>query len=618
MKKRILSMMLASAVAVGLMGCGQKGAQTAAESAQTVAESEKETQAQETAEAGGTDTVEIQILATSDMHGKFAPYDYALNEESMSGSVAQVAAAVKELRNDNTLMIDVGDVIQDNSADLFMEDEIHPMILAMNAIGYDVCVTGNHEYNYGMDALKRILSQNQAKILTANVFDRDGNAIADPYVILERGGVKIGIIGMVTPNITKWDAVNLEGCTITNPVEETKKAIAQLDGKVDLLIGVAHMGEDNEYGVADSGVTDLAEKCPELDVILAAHEHKLVEGTYINDVLVVENKNSAQTMAQVNITLAKDKDGTYEVTDRTSKSITISEYEPDQELMDKLAPYDERAKEVANTIIGKLEGGDLAPENEILGIPQATIEDTAMLDLIHQVQMYYTDADVSGAALFNEDSNLKAGDIKKSDVSLIYKYTNTLYKLKMTGKQLKTYMEWSAGYYNTYKDGDLTVSFNPDIRMFNYDMFAGVNYDINVSKEPGSRIENLTKTDGTPVEDDDVFIVAVNNYRAGTHLLNYGTVYQEGEELPELLEMDVMGNIGGVRELIADYIVNVKNGVITPEVDNNWKITGTTWDEADHKKVAELVKAGKITIPASDDQRTPNVKSVTVEDIKNQ
>ncbi len=142
------------------------------------------------------------------------------------------------------------------------------------------------------------------------------------------------------------------------------------------------------------------------------------------------------------------------------------------------------------------------------GFPQAAIEDTAMLDLINQVQMYYTDADVSAAALFNEDSNLRAGDIKKSDVSLIYKYTNTLYKLRMTGKQLRTYMEWSAEYYNTYMDGDLTVSFNPDIRMFNYDMFAGVNYEINVSKGTGRRIENLTKKDGTPVLDDDVFIVA--------------------------------------------------------------------------------------------------------------
>lgn len=616
MKKAVLSMMLVLTVALSGIGCAKKPAANTDLGNESTAPGTTEGTQADAAEEKGNEAVQIRILATSDMHGKFVPYDYALNEESMSGSVAQVATAVKELRNENTLVVDVGDVIQDNSADLFIEDEIHPMILAMNRVGYDVCVTGNHEYNYGMDTLKRILSQNHAKILTGNVLDQEGKAIADPYTVIEKGGVKIGLIGMVTPNITKWDSVNLQGCTVTNPVDETKKAIDQLEGKVDLLIAVEHMGEDNEYDVPDSGVTDLAEKCPELDVILAAHEHKLVEGRLINNVLVVENKNSAQTMAQIDITLKKDENGNYQVTDRDSKSIEISGYEPEAELMAELEPYDKRAKEVANTVIGRLEGGDLAPENEIPGIPQAAIEDTAMLDLINQVQMYYTDADVSAAALFNEDSNLRAGDIKKSDVSLIYKYTNTLYKLRMTGKQLRTYMEWSAEYYNTYMDGDLTVSFNPDIRMFNYDMFAGVNYEINVSKEPGSRIENLTKKDGTPVLDDDVFIVAVNNYRAGTQLLNYGTVYQEGEVLPELLEMDVKGNIGGVRELIADYIVNVKNGVLVPEVDHNWKITGNTWNEEDHNKAVELVKEGKIFIPMSDDQRTPNVKSVTVEDLK--
>lgn len=620
MKKPILGVMLAMAMAAGLAGCAQKtGGDVQTESSQTAAESTKETTDAESEGSGDkAEQVKIQILATSDMHGKFIPYDYALNEESLTGSVAQVAAAVKELRDDNTLVVDAGDVIQDNSADLFIEDEIHPMMLAMNKIGYDVCVTGNHEYNYGMDVLERILSQYEAKILTGNVLDREGKAIADPYMIVEKGGVKIGIIGMVTPNIVKWDSVNLKDCTVKDPVEETKKAIAELDGKVDLLVGVMHMGESNEYDVPNSGVTDLAEQCPELDVIVAAHEHKLVEGALINNVLVVENKNSAQTMSQIEITMEKGEDGHYEVKDKTSRSIAIGDYMPDEEMMKELASYDERAKEVANTVIGKLEGGDLAPENEIAGIPQAAVEDTAMLDLINKVQMYYTDADVSAAALFNEDSNLKEGDIKKSDVSLIYKYTNTLYKLKMTGKQLKQYMEWSVSYYNTYKDGDLTVSFDPEIRMFNYDMFAGVNYDINVSREAGSRIENLTRKDGSPVADEDEFIVAVNNYRAGTQLLNYGTIFQEGEELPELLEMDVMGNIGGVRELIADYIVNVKKGVITPEVDNNWKITGTSWDEADHKKAAELVNSGKITIPTSEDQRTPNVKSITIDDIKNQ
>jgi len=239
-----------------------------------------------------------------------------------------------------------------------------------------------------------------------------------------------------------------------------------------------------------------------------------------------------------------------------------------------------------------------------------------MIDLINKVQMYYTGAEVSAAAAFDSRANMKAGDIHKSDISLIYKYANTLYKLKMTGSQLKRYMEWSTQYYNTYKPGDLTISFNEKIRGYNYDMFSGVKYDVDISKEPGSRIVNLTKMDGTAIKDTDSFIVAVNNYRASSQLLSYGEIFKTGEDLPILLEKDVRGDIGGVRELIKDYIINVKAGVLTPELDNNWKVIGNNWDPAMRAKAVELLNAGTITIPVSQDGRTPNVRAVTIEDIK--
>ena len=267
-------------------------------------------------------------------------------------------------------------------------------------------------------------------------------------------------------------------------------------------------------------------------------------------------------------------------------------------------------------MIGKLEGGILAPENEIAEIPTAQIQDTALMDLIQEVQMYYTDADVSAAALFIMDANLHEGDIRKCDTAQVYKYNNALYKLQMTGAQLKKYMKWTESYYNTYKPGDLTISFSEDMRAYNYDMFQGINYKINISNEVGNRIENLTWPDGIPVEDDDTFTIAVNNYRAISQLLTVGEVFQEGDDLPVLLEMDVNGDIGGVRELIGQYISEVKGGTITPETDNNWKITGNNWNEEAHEKTVELLKSGKLTIETSADGRTPNVKSITEDDIK--
>ena len=560
--------------------------------------------------------IDIQILATSDLHGKFYPYDYAINEESKSGSLTQIATAVKKYRTDNTIIVDVGDTIQDNYSEMFFKDKIHPMMLAMNEIGYDIWAIGNHEFNYGVENLKNIMNQSTSKVLIGNLYNPDGTSFADSYTIIEKDGVKIGVIGMCTPNITKWDSVNLKDYIVTDPVEETKKIVKDLRDKVDILIATVHMGEENEYDVPNSGANDLANACPELDLIIAAHEHKLVEETYVNNVLIVENKSSGATMSKVNIVVEKDKFGC-KIVDRKAESIKISEYESDKELSKKLAPYNERAKKEANIIIGELVGGNLVPENEIAEIPQAQIEPTSLIDLINEVQMYYTDAQVSSAALFNIDANLEPGKIKKSDTSLIYKYGNTLYKVQMTGKQLKKYMEWSANYYNTYNPKDLTISFNENVRGFNYDMFSGVDYQIDISEKPGNRIKNLkwTKT-GKEVKDDEVFVIAVNNYRVNTHLLSYGEIYKEGEELPKVLEIDVNGKIGGVRELIGDYIKNVKGGKITPNNPKNWEIIGNNWDEEKHKKAVQMIREGKIKIPSSQDGRTPNVKSITEDDLK--
>lgn len=560
--------------------------------------------------------IDIQILATSDLHGKFYPYDYAINEESKSGSLTQIATAVKKYRTDNTIIVDVGDTIQDNYSEMFFKDKIHPMMLAMNEIGYDIWAIGNHEFNYGVENLKNIMKQSTSKVLIGNLYNPDGTSFADSYTIIEKDGVKIGVIGMCTPNITKWDSVNLKDYIVTDPVEEIKKIVKDLRDKVDVLIATVHMGEENEYDVPNSGANDLANACPELDLIIAAHEHKLVEETYVDNVLIVENKSSGATMSKVNIVVEKDKSGC-KIVDRKAESIKISEYESDKELSKKLAPYNERAKKEANIIIGELVGGNLVPENEIVEIPQAQIEPTSLIDLINEVQMYYTDAQVSSAALFNIDANLEPGKIKKSDTSLIYKYGNTLYKVQMTGKQLKKYIEWSANYYNTYNPKDLTISFNENVRGFNYDMFSGVDYQIDISEKPGNRIKNLkwTKT-GKEVKDDEVFVIAVNNYRVNTHLLSYGEIYEEGEELPKVLEIDVNGKIGGVRELIGDYIKNVKGGKIAPNNPKNWEIIGNNWDEEKHKKAVQMIREGKIKIPSSQDGRTPNVKSITEDDLK--
>lgn len=564
------------------------------------------------------ETKEIQILSTSDLHGKFAPYDYAVNEESTSGSMAQIQTILNEIRTDNTILVDVGDTIQGNSSDLFLEDEVHPMIQAMNYMKYDAWVLGNHEFNYGVDTLKHVMKGAQMPVLNGNVYDEEGKLLTGTsYTIVEKDGVKIALIGMVTPNITRWDSANLEGYKVTDPVEETKKIIEEIGDQADIIVAAEHMGESNEYEVDNSGVVDLANACPELDVILAAHEHKLVEGTEVNGVLIVENLDAGKTLAQVKLTVEEQEDGSFEVADKTSAIYAVEDYEADKGFMEALADADTCAKEDANTVIGTLTGGPLAPESEINGIAQAKLQESALIDLINEVQMYYTGADVSAVALFNDATNMQNGDIHKCDLSLIYKYANTLYKMEMTGAQLKKYMEWSASYYNTFKDGDLTISFNEEIPGFNYDIFSGVNYEIDISKEPGERIQNLTRPDGTEIAENDILSVAVNNYRAASQLTTYGEIYKEGEELPKILEIDVRGDIGGVRELIGDYIMNVKGGALeAPKLTGNWKLTGYNWDEELHEKAVQLINEGKLELPTDESGRNTNVRSITEADLE--
>lgn len=575
--------------------------------------------------APAEDTKTIQILQTSDIHGKFVPFKYATYEEDLSGSLAQISTVIKEKRNENTILIDVGDSIQDNSADLFLEDDIHPVILGFNTIGYDFWCLGNHEFNFGVDTLKRVIGQFKGTVLAGNVYDKDGQTkLGATYEIVNKDGVDVAVIGVDTPNITKWDSDNLEGYKVTNPIDETRAAIAEVKDKADVIVVACHMDFDNEFGVEGSGALDIAKACPEADVILAAHGHtKKVE--YVNDgkTLIAENLNFGQTMNDIDITVKSDGNGGYEVVDNgiACETISMKGVEADPEIVGVLEPYNERAKADAQTVIGKLAGGDLVRKTEIEGITQAQIEESAMMNLINDVQMYYGSqegekVDVSAAAVFSPEANIKEGDIKKCDASLIYKYDNTIYKLKVTGKQLKQYMEWSVAYYNTYRPGDLTISFDPKVRSYLYDIFGGVKYDIDITKDAGNRVTNLTKKDGTPITDEEELVLAVNNYRADSYLLTDGGVFStaNGDTFPVVLERNCYNGIA-IRDLIAKYIQEVKNGTITPEYYGDWKVVGNNWDQKKHAKMAELINQGIFSIVNSEDGRTPNVKTFTEEDL---
>ena len=607
-------------------------------------------------------TTTVQILTTTDTHGMFVPYSYETNKPNFSGSLAQIATEVKKLRAKfpkNTILVDNGDMIQGNSQALFIDGKSNPMILAMNEMGYDLINIGNHEFNYGIPALKHVMSQFKAadgdtdSVLCGNVYEKDGKHLFAPYkIVTTKDGIKVGFIGMVTPNITRWDAPNLKGYKVTNPVTETQKIILKIKDKVDVLVAIDHMGEESEYGTHGSGVIDLAKACPELDMIICGHAHMNIPGNYFykgkvypqdkvpddakeNGILIVGAGNRGEVLGQILISLTK-LDNKFILENRAdsihSKLVSM-EYEkdgkklhviPDPELVKLLEPFNQKAINDGNKIIGKLTGTKpLAPENNIKGISQRMLEPNAMIQLINNTQVYYGEKmikgkkiKVSAAALLNLEGNVFPGKIRKSDMSLIYKYPNTLYVLKMTGEQLKTFMEYCGGFFNQYKTGDLTISFNPDFRFYLFCNFAGVTYDINISKPAGQRIENLKWNDGSVVKATDDFYLATNNYMANSQLTRYGSVYKKGSSLPIIIaRSDNFSGMGNLQKLLADYIENVNHGKIKATCIPNWKITGNNWSKKQHDVAVKLINKGVISVQ-DHYARSPNSKSITWKEVQ--
>ena len=190
-----------------------------------------------------------------------------------------------------------------------------------------------------------------------------------------------------------------------------------------------------------------------------------------------------------------------------------------------------------------------------------------------------------------------------------------LYKVLLTGRQLRMYMEWSARFYNTFHVGDLTMSFNPDVPPYNYDILAGVQYEVDISRDPGSRIRGLRWPDGTEVRDGDIIELATYDYRANTVLLMPGIIFEE-DDMPQLMNMDVRGDIGGVRELIGDYIANVMDGVISPVADGHWRIVGNEWDDDLRREAIRLVAEAKLAAVGQNDVRGVSSKSITDAEVK--
>jgi 2',3'-cyclic-nucleotide 2'-phosphodiesterase / 3'-nucleotidase len=513
---------------------------------------------------------QVVILSTTDLHGNIYPIDYYTNKADARG-LAKLATAIKQARKDNPnlLLLDSGDTIQGTPLE-YIHNKINntppdPMMLAMSALKYDAMAVGNHEYNFGLKVLEKARREASFPWLSSNTYKSGTEeTFYDPYVVKEVGGVRIGILGLTTPGIPNWEnPQNYSGLEFRETVAEAKKWVPILREKerADLVVVSMHMGIEEDLRTGElnpsnvpneNAAVRIAREVSGVDVILMGHTHREVPSLFINGVLLTQANYWGKHLARVDVYLDK-VDDRWRVAAKSARTIPMDErVKPDEEILALAKPYDEETQKWLSRVIGE------SPAE--LTARDARFQDSAILDLIQRVQLDAGKGEVSMTAAFNAEARIPKGPVTVRDIAGLYIYENTLVTLEVTGQQLKDALEHSAKYFLPFVPGKRPADLiNEKIPSFNFDIAEGVTYDLDITREIGSRIQNL-RFKGKPVAPTQKLRLVTNNYRVnggGGYNMYRGApvVYKSSEE---------------IRELIIDWVE--RNKVIPAEPTRNWRL----------------------------------------------
>ncbi len=458
------------------------------------------------------------MAATTDVHGRIRGWDYYANAPDSLRGLSRAATIIDSLRKVSfvyPVIVDAGDFLQGNPLAYVaarVDTEMpHPIIAAMNAIGYDAVVIGNHEFNYGLPTLRRALHQADFPMLAANAYAPDGKQSFRGWAVSTRRGIKIAIVGATTPGSMLWDRDNLAGrLTIRDIVPDVRTAVREArDAGAAVVIVVVHSGlnEPSSYDTVATQVPSenvaarLAHEVPGIDLLVYGHSHKEMADTVIGTTLLMQPKNWAASVAVAHLGMQR-RDGRWHVVTKRSGLIAAAHHRENPTVVAVTQEGHRATINYATTPIGTTPVPWRADSSRVV--------DTPLIDFILEVERRAAGAQLASTAAFSLDASLAAGPITVARLSALYPYDNTLRAVKLSGAQLRAYLEQSARYYRHNADGSAEV--DPEIPGFNYDIVAGVDYTIDLSKPFGERITRL-QYDGRPVAPTDSFTMALNNYR---------------------------------------------------------------------------------------------------------
>nr|WP_164837225.1 2',3'-cyclic-nucleotide 2'-phosphodiesterase [Vibrio alfacsensis] len=574
------------------------------------------------------DTIKLRIIETTDIHTNVMDYDYYKDQPSKQIGLSRAATLVKQAREEveNSVLVDNGDLIQGSPMGDYMAakgikaGETHPVYKAMNQLGYDVGNIGNHEFNYGLDFLKKSIDGANFPYISANVFDRKtGEHYFKPYLIKthtfkntdgQDHEINVGYIGFVPPQIMVWDKNNLEGKVFAKDITETAKALIPQMKKegADVIVAIPHSGVSTDpYKLGAENSVYYLTKVEGIDAIAFGHSHAVFPGKGFDNLQGVDNKKGTingvtavmpgrwGSHVGVMDLLLEEKDGKWQVTDGQADARPIfdnvnkkSLAEADKDIVKALEDDHKGTREFVNQPIGQA--------NDVMYSFLALVQDDPTIQIVNLAQKDYVErfiqgdpdlADIpvlSAAAPFKvggrkDDpsgfTEVESGQLTFRNAADLYLYPNTLVAMKVKGKEVHEWLECSAGQFN-HIDVNSTKTqslINWDsFRTYNFDVIDGVHYQIDVTQPPkydadckvinpeSQRIVNLT-FNGKPIDPKQDFIIATNNYRAYSNTFP-GTG-------PDFIAFDSPDEN---RSVVAAYIsrISEEKGEVTPSADNNW------------------------------------------------
>ena len=557
-----------------------------------------------TIEAKNSKTVKIKVIETSDVHGHFFPYDF-MEKKPIKGTLTRANSYIKQQRKkygeDHFLLIDNGDILQGQPcvywSNYVMPENENIAASVINYMKYDAETVGNHDIEPGHKVYDKWIREVRCPLLGANIVKEEyKNAAArpeniytglKPYSVHYKDGVKIVVIGMLTPAIPHWLNKSIwKGLEFEEMTSCAKKWIKYVkeNEKPDLIFGLFHSGlnggiKTDEY--EEDATESVAREVPGFDVIFFGHDHQ-VHNMWITNklgekVLCIDPSCYVANVAEAEITLTY-KDGKLSKKQIKGNIINVLDERIDKKMIAHFQPTIDEVKDYVSQRIGYFK--------QPIYTRESFFGNSAFTDLIHNLQMSISKADISFNAPLAFDTTIDAGEVTQADMFKLYRFENLLFVLRMTGEEIRKHLEFSYDMWtNTMKSpSDHVLRLNDDSKedqqrtgfqyyTFNFDSACGIDYLVDVTKPDGQKVKILRMSNGEPFDEKKWYKVVMNSYRAngGGELLTRGAgIPQDSLESRVLFHTEL-----DQRHYLTEEIKRL--GTIDPQKNNNWKFIPEAW-----------------------------------------